>query len=119
MATMDTSWLDKLEANITVCDAEGRVVYMNARSAEFFRDQGGLDLLGKTLWHCHQEPSNAKVRRIMETKKTKCYTIEKNGEKRLVWQAPILEGGVCGGIVEIGLPVPFEMEHFVRDKTGV
>jgi hypothetical protein len=42
------------------------------------------------------------------------YTIEKDGVKRLIYQAPRYEGGEYQGIVELSLPIPFELPHFVR-----
>ena len=40
--------------------------------------------------------------------------IEKNGVKKLIYQAPWYEEGVYRGIVELSLPIPFDLPHFVR-----
>jgi predicted RNA methylase len=55
------------------------------------------------------------VRKMMEDASTNVYTIEKAGVKKLIYQAPWMEGGECKGLVEISIPIPFEMPHFVRD----
>ena len=45
---------------------------------------------------------------------TNVYTIEKGGVKKLIYQAPWYQDGEYRGIVELSLPIPFVMPHFVR-----
>jgi transcriptional regulator with PAS, ATPase and Fis domain len=111
---MDFKWLDGIEAAVTVCDCEGVIVYMNARSAEAFKDEGGMDLIGKSLFECHQESSNSRIQEMLKDGTTNVYTVEKNGIKKFVWQAPWREEGVCKGLVEVILPTPPEIRHIVR-----
>jgi hypothetical protein len=111
---MDLGWLEGLDAAITACDAEGVIVYLNARAAEAFREDGGMGLVGKSLYACHDERANAEIRRIMRERIPNAYTTEKNGKKKLIWQAPWHKGGEFAGLVEIAVPIPFEMPHFVR-----
>lgn len=111
---MDTSFLDGIDAAITVCDTEGVITYMNERSARMFKEQGGLALVGKSLFDCHDEKANEMIRRIMREHAPNAYTIEKNGKKKLVWQSPWEKDGKFAGLIEIVLPIPFEMPHFLR-----
>jgi transcriptional regulator with PAS, ATPase and Fis domain len=107
-------WTEDLAAAITVCDAEGRIVEMNAESARTFAEDGGRALLGRNVLDCHPEPARRKLEELLVTRETNVYTIEKNGRKKLVYQAPWFEKGEFRGIVELVLPIPFEVPHFVR-----
>jgi len=42
------------------------------------------------------------------------YTIEKKGIKKLIYQAPWYENGEFSGVVELSIPIPFEMPHYIR-----
>lgn len=42
------------------------------------------------------------------------YTIEKDGVKKLIYQAPWYRDGAYAGFVELSLVVPAAMPHFVR-----
>ena len=111
---MTGSWAAEFPGAITVCDREGTIIEMNDRAAQTFQSDGGKDLVGKSLLECHPEPSRSKLRSLMETGRTNVYTIEKNGVKKLIYQAPWYRDGVRMGIVELSLEIPFELPHFVR-----
>jgi transcriptional regulator with PAS, ATPase and Fis domain len=112
---MDTSvWLNGMNVAITVCDREGTIVYMNEQSARTFAADGGKSLLGKKLWDCHPEAAREKIRRLMAANAANSYTIEKNGVKKLVHQAPWQEDGQPAGLVEFSLVIPDVLPHFVR-----
>ncbi len=85
---MSERWTEELAAAITVCDAEGRIVEMNAESARTFAEDGGRALLGRNVLDCHPEPARRKLEELLVTRETNVYTIEKNGRKKLVYQAP-------------------------------
>lgn len=87
---------------------------MNQRAAEIFRDYGGLKLLGTNLLECHPEPSRTKLKEMLEKELSNVYTIEKNGIKKIIYQAPIYQKGVYSGFVELSMEIPGEMPHFVR-----
>lgn len=112
---MELGWLDGIQAAVTVSDRSGVIVYMNEKSGQVFKDQGGRDLVGKNLYDCHPPKANEMVKKMMEEAATNVYTIEKNGAKKLIYQTPWMEGGECKGLVEISIPIPFEMPHFARD----
>jgi hypothetical protein len=115
---MKMEWLEGIKAAVTVCDLEGVIVYLNAQAAESFKDQGGMDLVGKSIFGCHQEESNRQVRKMLAEGTSNVYTVEKNGKKKFVWQAPWLEGGVLKGLVEIVAPVPYDIPHIVRNNSA-
>ena len=109
------NWSDNFAGGVTVCDANGIVIYMNDKSAKIFEKDGGKNLIGQSLVDCHPEPARTKLINLMETRGTNAYTIEKAGIKKLVYQSPwYLDNGEFGGLVELSLEIPMEMAHFVR-----
>ena len=108
------AWVKELKVAITVCDREGVALEMNDRAAETHGTDGGRELIGKSILDCHPERARALFEELLRTGATNAYTIEKDGAKKLIYQAPWYEGGEYQGIVELSLPVPFEMPHFVR-----
>lgn len=108
------SWVRELKAAITVCDREGVALEMNDRAAETYETDGGRALIGKSLIDCHPERAREIFEELLKTGTLNVYTIEKNGVKKLIYQAPWYAGGEYQGIVELSLPIPFDMPHFVR-----
>jgi hypothetical protein len=52
----------------------------------------------------------------MAERRTNVYTIQKNGKKKLIYQAPWFRDGAYAGFVELSLEIPEAMPHFNRDK---
>ncbi len=111
---MDHSWVNEFPGAITVCDLCGIILEMNEKAAKGYQDRGGKALIGTNLLDCHSDESRAKVAKLLENKQANIYSIEKNGVKKLIYQSPWFENGVCRGFVELSLEVPFDMPHFVR-----
>jgi transcriptional regulator with PAS, ATPase and Fis domain len=107
-------WIKEFPGAVTVCDAKGIIVEMNEKSVKTFEKDGGRDLIGKNIMDCHSSASNDKIRELLTTGKPNAYTIEKNGVKKLIYQAPWIENGVQKGLVELSLEIPFDMPHFLR-----
>lgn len=108
-------WVEGFPGSVTVCDADGRIVAMNAKSKETFAADGGAKLIGTNVLDCHPEPSRSKLEGMMRDRRTNAYTIQKNGRKKLIFQAPWFKDGVYAGFVELALEIPWEMPHFNRD----
>jgi len=106
--------MNGIDVAITVCDRAGVIVYMNERALKTFGADGGQALIGKNLRDCHPEPARQKIRAIMETGASNSYTIEKNGVKKLIHQAPWFHDGLMGGLVEFSVVIPFSLPHFKR-----
>jgi transcriptional regulator with PAS, ATPase and Fis domain len=111
------SWIQEFPASITVCDASGVIIEMNDKACVSFADDGGKELLGRNVLECHPEPSRTKLAELLRSGVANVYTIEKSGIKKLIYQSPWFKNGVFAGIVELSLPIPTEMPHFVRDKS--
>ena len=109
------AWVQEFAAGVTVCDTAGTILEMNDRAAQMFGKQGGRALLGSNVLDCHPEPARTKLRTLMEERRANTYTVEKNGRRKLIHQAPWYRDGQYAGFVEIALALPEAMPHFVRD----
>jgi transcriptional regulator with PAS, ATPase and Fis domain len=107
-------WIGEFPGAVTVCDAQGVIVYMNEKSKATFAADGGGALVGNNVLDCHPAAARARLAQLMAAQQTNVYTIEKNGIKKLIYQAPWIQDGQYAGIVELSLEIPFEMPHFVR-----
>jgi len=107
-------WADEFGVAITVSDNSGNILYMNGKSASTFAKQGGKSLEGTSLRDCHKPESWLKILEILETGKANCYTIEKQGVKKMIYQGPWYANGIAAGLVELSMEIPFTMDHFVR-----
>ena len=58
-------WAKEMNCAVTVCDAEGVIIYMNDKSRETYKKEG--DLIGKNLMGCHSERSREIIRHLLET----------------------------------------------------
>ena len=112
----ENAWVEEFPGAVTVCDTEGRIVEMNGRSLEVFAADGGAKLIGTDVLDCHPEPSRTKLKKMMDERRTNVYTIQKNGKKKLIYQAPWFKDGIYAGFVELSLEIPSDMPHFNRDK---
>ena len=108
-------WIEKLNGNVIVSDAEGTVIYMNEKAISNYEKEGGKNLIGRNLMDCHSESSRQKILEIMTTRKNNVYTIEKKGKKKIIYQSPWFRDGEFRGIIEFSLEIPFEMQHYNRD----
>jgi PAS domain-containing protein len=104
-------FLDHIDAAMTVCDQHGTVRYMNEASRAVF----GADLVGSDLRDCHPGRACAILEDLLARPRLNAYTIEKGGRRKLVYQVPVLGEDGFRGIVEISLPLPNDMPHFVRE----
>lgn len=109
------NWIQEFPAAITVCDSEGIILAMNNKSCVTFATEGGKNLIGTNMLSCHPEPARTKVAALLASGVPNVYTIEKGGIKKLIFQSPWYENGMYAGFVELSLPIPTEMPHFVRD----
>lgn len=110
------AWAEEFPAAVTVCDSDGVILAMNAKSADTFQKSGGKALIGSNLLDCHPEPARTKLRELLASGKKNVYTIEKNGVKKLIYQSPWYMDGQYRGFVELALELPGVVPHFVRDK---
>ena len=108
-------WAYAMNCAVTVCDADLNIIYMNERSRETFANRGGADLIGHNLLGYHNERSQAIIHRLMSEGGVNCYTISKNGQKKMIYQSAGRDSdGNVAGLVEISMVIPEEMPHYIR-----
>ncbi len=108
---MQPGWFDELPVGITVCDTQGILLSMNDRAALIFKKSGGRDLIGKNMLDCHPDEAKQKILDLIETQQPHAYTVEKNGVKTLLYQAPWHEDGKFMGYVEFILILPEQISQ--------
>ncbi len=111
----DGAWVREFPAAITVCDPEGVLLAMNDRACVVFADDGGESLIGTNMLECHPEPARTKAATLLKSGVPNVYTIETAGIKKLIFQSPWYKDGTYAGFVELSLPIPGEIPHFIRD----
>ena len=109
-----SDWIKEFPGAVTVADREGTIVAMNDKALTVFAADGGAALIGTNVLDCHPEPSRTKLRTIMDKRRANVYTIEKNGVKKLIYQAPWTVDGEYRGVIELSLEIPFDLPHFIR-----
>jgi hypothetical protein len=70
--------------------------------------------IGTNMLDCHPEPARTKMRELLDTQRTNVYTIEKRGQKKLVYQTPWYQDGQYRGFVEPVLEIPSEKPNFYQ-----
>jgi transcriptional regulator with PAS, ATPase and Fis domain len=108
------NWTKEIDFAITLCEKNGIITYMNDKALKTFEKDGGEKLIGTNVLDCHPEPSRTQLAGMLKEEKKNVYTIEKNGKKKLIYQAPCYENGEYKGFVEISMEIPDVMENFVR-----
>lgn len=109
----DLDWAQDMNCAVTVCDKDGVVVYQNDKSLETFAKSG--DMRGRNLIPCHNERSQGIIKHMLETGESNCYTITKNGRKKMIYQTPWRVDGKVAGLVEISMVITEDMPHYNRD----
>jgi hypothetical protein len=109
-------WQQEAGFAVTVCDLEGTIVSMNKKACAVFQKYGGGALVGKNLLDCHPEPAREKLARMLRAPSVNAYTIEKNGAKKFIYQAPWFKDGAFAGLVELSFELPESVPHFVRGQ---
>lgn len=99
---------------VTICDEKGVLLEMNDKSSATFARHGGAELIGHSMLDCHPEHAQQKIRSMLENHNVNAYTIEKEGQKKLIYQSPWFENGEFKGLIELSLVLPDDMPHFVR-----
>jgi len=110
----DFNYFNELPVSITVCDKNGVILYMNAKSIATFAKDGGAGLVGRHLQDCHSPASIEKLNILLSEQKSNTYTIEKNGVHKMIHQTPWFEQGEYSGIIEFSFEIPVDVPHFVR-----
>ncbi len=98
-------WGEEVPFPITICDKEGIIVAMNQQSIEQFAEDGGAELIGKSLLDCHPEPARIKLVKLLKDKTVNTYISSSGNRKSLIHEAPWFVNGEYQGFVEISIDV--------------
>jgi transcriptional regulator with PAS, ATPase and Fis domain len=109
------NWTNHAAIAVTVTDAKGTITEMNPTSIATFAADGGATLIGSDVLACHPEPSRTKLASMYKGRQPNHYTIQKNGQRKIIHQIPLLKEGIFHGYVEISIPIPDHLPHFDRD----
>ena len=109
---MVPDWAKEMNCAVTVCDAQGVILYMNDKAKATFASYG--DMVGKNLMACHSEHSKAIIARMLATGGSNSYTISKAGQRKMIYQTAWKIDGKVAGLVEISMVIPQEMPHYDR-----
>ena len=60
-------WAKEMNCAVTVCDAEGIIIYQNDKAVETYKKHGNL--IGKNLYECHSERSKEIIRHLFATRR--------------------------------------------------
>lgn len=108
-------WAFRMNCAVTVADAQCNIIYMNERSRATFSARGGAALIGHNLMEYHNERSKGIIRRLLAEGGTNAYTIDKEGQKKMIFQTAWFdESGAVAGLVELSMVIPAEMPHYIR-----
>ncbi len=71
------------DAPIVICDMEHVIIYMNTTAIKRYAKRGGKELIGKSIFDCHNDHSKEIIlsvvdRFLADTSLTKIYTYTKN-----------------------------------------
>lgn len=104
---------EKTPFAVTICDKDGNIIDMNERSRKTYEKYGNI--IGRSLFECHPPRAAEILRSLLANHNVKAYTIDKEGIRKLIYQAPwFQQDGSFGGYIELSLPIPAEMPHYVR-----
>ena len=105
-------WAEGLTCVFTICDADGKIIFMNERSRATFARHG--DLIGHNLFDYHRPESQAKIRHMLATGEDNTYKVVKEGVEKLIHQTPWRRDGKIAGMVELSIVLPTDMKTIVR-----
>jgi transcriptional regulator with PAS, ATPase and Fis domain len=110
-------WDEEAPVAITVIDAAGVILRMNARARETFAKDGGGALVGRSVLDCHPEPARTRLGALLAERRGSHYTISKRGQRKIIHQIPWYRDGQFAGLVEISVPIPDPLPHFDRGDS--
>ena len=58
--------LDSIDEEIVLVDTNHKIVFMNRRALEEYKDRGGESLIGKLIFDCHNENSKKTILEVYE-----------------------------------------------------
>lgn len=97
-----TRWANEMNVQVTVCDLNATIVYMNKASIANFEKRGGAKLIGQSLFSCHNEKSNQRIREMLAKPQSQTVILDKTNYRKIIHQIPWIENDEHKGIIELG-----------------
>lgn len=110
------SWSDDFQGEITICDPEGVILYMNKFAIEQFSKYGGKQLIGSNLLNCHPEPARTKLNTMLEKQLQNIYITQNGDKKKLIIQAPLYNEEKYSGFIELSISISEDIQVLKRDQ---
>jgi len=107
-------YFNEIQNPVTICDIKGIVVYMNKAAEKMLEKYDNKNLIGKSLYECHNSHSNEIIKRLIENEESNSYFTLKNGVKKFVHQTPWYIDGKMSGLIEIITVLPGDVPTFER-----
>lgn len=107
---MPSDWVKEIDIAITVSDKNGKFIEMNDKSVKTFANEGGAELIGSDILNCHNENSKNIIRDIKDSGRKNIYIVEKEGQRKLIYQSPWTKDGEPQGLIELSIVLPDEIE---------
>lgn len=63
---MFKSMIDQDRTSVVICDLNHIIVYMNPAAIANYSKRGGAALLGKSLFDCHMDATNEKIKKVVD-----------------------------------------------------
>ena len=60
------SIIDQDRASVVICNLNHEIIYMNPAAITNYAKRGGEALIGKSLFNCHNQESNKKIRQVID-----------------------------------------------------
>ena len=112
---LDKAWVEKFNGGVTISDCKGEILYLNEKACQIWDKDGGSELVGRNLLDCHPESAKIILANMLKKQISNCYTVEKNGIKKLIYQTPLYdEDGKYTAFAELSLELPANMKNFER-----
>ena len=107
-------YFEKADIALTVCAKDGTILDMNEKSRKTFLKPGREELIGANVLDCHPEPARSLLADMLEHPRTNIYTVEKEGLKKLIFQAPWYDGDTYAGLMELSIVLPEQIPNRIR-----
>jgi hypothetical protein len=98
---------DGLRAAVTIADQDFQIRFMNDRSAAFYAEDGGVELIGRNLLDCHRDEHKLVIRaaydryRAGDLTPTRYHAQKEAGAPESIVHIPLMVEGQFRGIAEL------------------
>jgi len=114
-ARVPLEWFENLPCAVTVCDRNYTILYVNQATAEANAERGGKELVGRSLLDCHPPRARRLLRKVMDSGEPHIFTSERNGRKKMVYEAHWRRDGEVGGMIEVSFQLPRKVRNLAKD----